>query len=320
MIVRSRIDRLPDWLFVENIPDTYDPLSKVTERRIDITDAPIDMQNYLLCSSGLFLMHSRMKFAENVIIDTGIEGESIVSQFIAYQVPGSKLPYQGASRHNIRFIPNSESSYELKSGVEYTYFLIVISKDFYYRLIDRHSVLHEDFVQEIDKGISAKFSEVDMRATPEMHRIIDEILENKKTGEFKRLHTEAKVLELLIYQIEQFNNEHLSNEKLLRHEDIAKLEMARDILENNFINPPMQRELALSVSINESKLRKGFKEYFGCTIYDYVTRLRMEMAKQLLIEDRRTIFDVAEMTGFKHQTNFSIAFKKYFGISPSELT
>ncbi|MNK18089.1 Regulatory protein PchR [compost metagenome] len=276
------------------------------------------MNNYHLCGSGLFLMHSAMEFSENVTIETGIEGESIASQFVFYHPKGTKIA-QGGSRHNIRFIPSSTSRHELKADMEYTYFLMVISKEYYYRLIDKHSTLHEDFVQEIDKGLGANFSQVDMRVTPEMHRIIDEIVENKKVGELKRLHTEAKVLELLIYQIEQLNNEQPGAEKFLKDEDIAKLEMARDILEQNFISPPTQRELALEVMLNESKLRKGFKEYFASTIYDYITRLRMELAKQLLIDDQKSIFEVANLTGFKHQANFSIAFKKYFGISPSEI-
>lgn len=318
MIVRSKIDHLQDWLFIEEIPESYNQVNAISEKKVAIERHPIKMQNYLLSSSGLFLMHSVMSFSENVTIQTGIEGHSIVSQFVFYHTPGSKSAHQGGSRHNIRFIPSSTSRHELKAGTEYTYFLMVISKDYYYKLIDRHSSLHEEFVQEIDKGISANFSQVDMRVLPEMHRIIEEIMENKRTGEFKRLHTEAKVLELLIYQIEQLNTEQEVEGKLLRNEDIRKLEAARDILERNFISPPTHRELALEVMLNESKLRTGFKEYFASTIYDYVTRLRMELAKDLLLTENKSISEVANLTGFKHQANFSIAFKKYFGCPPSE--
>ncbi len=320
MIVKSKIEGSNEWLFIEDIPDVFAAGNTISEKKVTIERSPIKMENHHLSSGGLFLMHSEMKFNEPVRIHTEVIGETITSQFVFF-APASvkKVPVYSASRHNIRFIPSSSSSYELKPGVDYTYFLMVLSKAYYYKLIDRHSSLHEDFVQEIEKGLSVSYVPHDMQATPEMQRIIFELHEGKKTGELRRLHTEAKVLELLINQLEQLNNEQPEESKILRDADIEKLEMARLILEDRFTDPPTQKELAQEVMLNESKLRKGFKEYFATTIYDYVTRLRMELAKTLLLEERKTIYEVTMLTGFRHQTNFSIAFKKYFGIPPSDI-
>lgn len=322
MIVKSKIEGLNEWLFIEDIPDAFTPGNTIGEKKVTIERSPIKMVNHQLTSGGLFLMYSEMKFTENVRIYTAVEGETVTSHFIFYHPASTKRisPYSGGSRHNIRFIPSSSATYELKPGIDYTYFMMVISKEYYYKLIDRHSSLHEDFVQEIDKGLSASYGAQDMLVTPEMHRIISELREDKKTGELRRLHTEAKVLELLIYQIEQLNNEQPEAGKLLRDTDIDKLERARIILETRFADPPTQKELAQEVMLNESKLRRGFKEYFATTIYDYITRLRMELAKNLLLEERKTIYEVTLITGFRHQANFSIAFKKYFGISPSDIS
>lgn len=320
MIVKSKIEGSNEWLFIEDIPDTFMTGNTISEKKVTIERSPINMANYQLSSGGLFLMHSEMKFSETVRVHTEVVGETVTSQFIFYSpVSSKKGASYGSSRHNIRFIPSSNANYELKAGVDYTYFLMVLSKAYYYKLIDRHSSLHEDFVQEIEKGISASYAQQDMQVTPEMQRIITELHEGKMTGELRRLHTEAKVLELLIYQIEQLNSEQAEDQKILKETDIQKLEMARVILEARFTDPPTQKELAQEVMLNESKLRKGFKEYFATTIYDYVTRLRMELAKNLLIEERKTIYEVSMLTGFRHQTNFSVAFKKYFGISPSDV-
>lgn len=318
MIVKSKIEGLNDWLFIEEIPDRFSPGNTISEKKVTIERWPIRMTNHQLTSGGMFIMHSEMKFSEPVQIFTGIEGETVTSQFVFY-APSGKLKYHGASRHNIRFVPSMSASYELKAGIDYSYFLMVLSKEYYYKLVDRHSSLHEDFVQEIEKGLSVSYALNDMQATPEMFRIINEIREVKKTGELRRLHTEAKVLELLIYQIEQLNSETFEKNRLLKDTDIERLELARNILDRQFINPPTQRELAMEVMLNESKLRRGFKEYFSTTIYDYITRLRMELAKRLLIEDGKSIYETSLLTGFKHQANFSIAFKKYFGIPPSDV-
>jgi AraC-like DNA-binding protein len=203
--------------------------------------------------------------------------------------------------------------------MEYTYFLMVLSKDYYFHLIDKQSSLQEDFVQDMEKGQFLSFVQEDMTVTPEMMRIIGELKDNQKTGELRRLHTEAKVMELLICQLEQFNAENKDPRRLLKGADIEKLEQARVILENNLTNTPTQKKLAMDVMLNESKLRRGFKDYFGTTIHDYSVRLRMEYARKLLIEERRSIYETAEITGFTHQNNFSSSFKKYFGISPSDI-
>lgn len=320
MVIKSKIKGLSDWLFIEDIPDLYAPDNILTDKKITIERAPLQMENFQLASAGIFLLHSQMKCDQPVQIYTEIEGETVTSQFIFYKIPAvKKLNIFGRSRHNIRYIPSAVHEYEMKTGVEYAYFLMVLSKDYYFKLINRHSSLHDEFVQEIEKGGYTSFAPKDLMVTPEMMKVITELKDANKTGELRRLHTEAKIMELLIYQLEQLNAQDVAQARSLRTEDITKLEQARAILEEQFIDPPSQKELSLLVAMNESKLRREFKEYFATTIHDYVVRLRMEYARKLLLEEKRTIHETAELTGFNHQNNFSSAFKKYFGIPPSDI-
>jgi AraC-like DNA-binding protein len=320
MVIKSKIKGLEDWLFIEDIPDTYVPDNILTDKKITIERAPLQMENFQLASAGIFLLYSQMKCEQPVQIYTEIQGETITSQFIFYKVPAvKKINVFGRSRHNIRYIPSAVHEYEMKAGIEYAYFLMVLSKDYYFKLIDRHLSLHDEFVQDIEKGDYVSFAPSDLMVTPEMMKVINELKVANKTGELRRLHTEAKIMELLIYQLEQLNARDVALTKSLRADDIAKLEQARVILEKQFIHPPSQKELAQLVAMNESKLRREFKEYFATTIHDYVVRLRMQYARQLLLEQRKSIQEAAELTGFNHQNNFSTAFKKYFGISPSDV-
>ncbi|MFT3824146.1 MAG: AraC family transcriptional regulator [Chitinophagaceae bacterium] len=320
MVIKSKFKGVNEWLFIEDIADTYSPQNAVHATRVAIERPPVNMTNFQLSSSGLFLLYSDMWFDEQVQMYTEVLGETITSQFIFYrQKNAKKLSIQGRSRHNIRYIPSVTQQYDLKSDIQYAYFLMVLSKDYYFHLINRHSSLHEDFVREVDKGESVSFKQEDKVVTPDMLRIINELKETQKTGELLRLHTEAKILELLICQLEQFQEGDDDPKAILKDADIEKLEQARSILELNFVNPPTQRELAMAVALNESKLRRGFKEYFATTIYEYTLRLRMEYARQLLLIEKKTIQETATLTGFNHQNNFSSSFKKYFGISPSDI-
>lgn len=321
MIVKAKISDLDEWLFIEDVPDIYSPNNILAEKQLIIQRAPVQMANYHLTTGGLFLMHSTMVFDEPTNIHTDINGETITSQFIFYKNSAGKkvtTSSHGNSRHNIRYIPSTMANHELSAKVEYTYFMMVLSKDYYFSLIDRHSILHERFVKDIEKGQFTSFSNQDMAVTPEMRKVINEIRDCRQSGELKRLHTESKILELLMYQLEQLRNDGGSSKhSMLKSGDFERLEDARTILNERFVNPPTHKELSKEILLNEFKLRSGFKEYYGVTMYDYITRLRMEKARCLLLEDEMSIYEVSGLTGFKHQANFSKAFKKYFGVLPS---
>lgn len=323
MLIKSRIEGLNGWLFEENVPDAYIPNYSLDEKNTTITENTIFLDNKQLISGGLFLMHSEMRFDNPTNIYTEVDGETITSQFIFYkkavdQLKGKSNALYGRSRHNIRYIPTTTSEHEVKEGIDYMYFLIVLSKDYYFNLIDRHSILHEDFVREIELGNYTSFSSEDFFVTLEMRRVIDDMINCVETGELKRIHTEARILELLMYQLEQLGGNGQEQE-LIKGDDIFKLEQAREILRQRYAVPPTQRDLSREVGLNEFKLRRGFKEYFGITVYDFITRLRMEKAKKLLLQEQMSISEVTAQVGFSHQNNFSIAFKKYFGLPPSEL-
>ncbi|WP_437921306.1 helix-turn-helix transcriptional regulator [Sphingobacterium sp. LRF_L2] len=323
MLIKSRIEGLKDWLFEENLPDAYVPNYHLAERKISINDTPIFLENNQLTSGGLFLMHSSMRFEKPTTIYTEVGGETVSSQFIFYkksteQLKGKSNALYGRSRHNIHYIPTNSSEHEVKEGIDYMYFLIVLSKDYYFNLIDRHSILHEDFVREIEHGNYTSFASEDFFVTLEMRRVIDDMINCRQQGELKRMHTEARILELLMYQLEQLGGNGQEQE-LIKGNDIFKLEEARELLKNRYVSPPTQKDLSRAVGLNEFKLRRGFKEYFGITVYDYITRLRMEKARHLLLKEHMPISEVSNSVGFSHQNNFSIAFKKYFGLPPSEL-
>jgi len=318
MVVKSKIVELAEWLFEEEIPDSYVPDKPLVEKKVSIHRDPVHMENFQLSTSGLFILHAKMQFDRPVRVLTEIEGETITSQFIFFKPTDSKLPY-GMSRHNIRYIPSVKSVHEVEPGIEYTYFIAVISKEYYLSLIKRDSLLHQQFVHEIEKGEYVSFSEEDLMATYEMQHTITELIESKKKGEIRRLHTESRVVELLMYQFEQYNERNENAAPLFHEEDVQRLELARQILEQRVANPPTQKELAAEVLTSESKLRKDFKEYFSVTIHDYLTRIRMEKARNYLLQDKMTVYEVALLTGYGHQNNFSSAFKKYYGISPGEL-
>lgn len=80
-------------------------------------------------------------------------------------------------------------------------------------------------------------------------------------------------------------------------------------------------ELASNVGFSESYISKTLKKEIGMTFNEYLTNIRIEMAKKILMSEGRltTVNEVAKRVGYSNQHYFSQVFKKYIGVSPSEL-
>ncbi len=72
------------------------------------------------------------------------------------------------------------------------------------------------------------------------------------------------------------------------------------------------------MGVSDRTLQKGFKALFGVTPFVYLTRQRMNQAQRLLREHNRTVAEVANIVGYANPAQFAAAFKRQFGITPSE--
>jgi len=76
-------------------------------------------------------------------------------------------------------------------------------------------------------------------------------------------------------------------------------------------------QVARIINLNTKYFSQLCKSYFGSTFLEYLTSIRMEKAKQLLLTGDYTIREVAEMTSFSDGNYFSRVFRQTFGVSPS---
>ena len=106
----------------------------------------------------------------------------------------------------------------------------------------------------------------------------------------------------------------------LSQEDINRVMQIESILTKDiFQQAPSIQQLAKMVSISESKLKKDFKTMYGSPIYEYYQKARMQAAQEKLLTRRFSVKEVAMELGYSNLSNFTIAFKKEFGVLPSQL-
>lgn len=78
------------------------------------------------------------------------------------------------------------------------------------------------------------------------------------------------------------------------------------------------QELAAQVCLHPNYFIRMFKEQMGVPPIQYISRVKMEKAKELLVQTGANISDVARQVGFQDYFHFSKQFKKLAGLTPTE--
>ncbi len=152
---------------------------------------------------------------------------------------------------------------------------------------------------------------------------IEALLNHTYTDTLENIFINAQTQILLLYSMDCMLGEKEGSTftcKFLANEaDREKIIKAREILLQHIGEPITIKALSRKVAINECYLKKGFKEIFGTTIFDFYQSQRMEHAKYLLYDKGLSVTEVSLLLGYSSISHFSTAFKKHTGIKPCEL-
>ena len=239
----------------------------------------------------------------------------------SYSIDGHVFAKYGNLEHNILFFPAGEIETRWTKGEKMEFFEICVPSDFFLSRFQHPAELIGLFRNKIDKKSAAALFPDNMPITPEIKAVLHDMLHSKVPHEQKGLLLQAKVIELVVLQLSQYS-EILSREEVvsdLSDEDMSRMYKAREIILTTINNPYSLTELAQLVGTNETYFKKHFKMVFGQTVFAYINETRMRQAHTILEQKNRTVAEVAYFMGYKHSSHFSFAFKKHFGVSPSEV-
>lgn len=157
--------------------------------------------------------------------------------------------------------------------------------------------------------------------TPNISKILSEIIACPLCDELKKVYLQGKILELIAIFCDEVICKSPVNDFGIRisAEDYTALLKAREIISQSFAHPHTISTLAKAVAINEQRLKDGFKRCFGITVHDYMIEKRMEAAQKLLIARNCSVQEVAWMVGYSHTGYFIKLFQKYYGLSPGKM-
>lgn len=152
--------------------------------------------------------------------------------------------------------------------------------------------------------------------------VIEALLNHNYSESLENIYVNAQTQMLLLYSLDCLEEKQIDviNCKFLANEaDREKVLKAREILVQQIGEPITIKALSRKVAMNECYLKKGFKEMFGTTIFDFYQSQRMEHAKYLLYEKGLSVTEVSALLGYSSISHFSTAFKKHTGLKPCEL-
>jgi AraC-like DNA-binding protein len=248
----------------------------------------------------------------------------------------AKFHLSGNSRVLTPNVPDVKPDYEEIAGYNYLYYLpnLVEFEEWYAQesILLVMVLIEPESLQEFDPGrdlpqplqrliagdLTARFHQPLGQTTTAMRQILHQVLQCPYQGTMQKMYLESKALELLTLQFTHWLEDSQTPQRAprLRHEDIERLHQAREILIQNIDNPPSLLALARQVRLNECKLKWGFRQIFGTTVFGYLHEVRMERSRQLLATGQLSVTEVAYAVGYSSLPSFSKAFRKRFGSSP----
>jgi AraC family transcriptional regulator len=135
--------------------------------------------------------------------------------------------------------------------------------------------------------------------------------EFRERDKFSALALESLVTELLI---EASRQEHPVRE----HKPPRWLKRVKEFLHENVVIPPNLNESAQAAGVHPTHLARVFRRFEGCTIGDYIRKIRIEQACQKILVSDDSLVEIALETGFADQTHFTRTFRRVAGITPTE--
>jgi len=225
----------------------------------------------------------------------------------------------GKYQHNLFYSKTGEGT--LKNDDMYVNsFLVQFTKDAFLRITEGANDVLKRFGENVVEGKTIALSPNSLFMDINMLNGINAIVDCKYQPELKKMFLLSKSIELLVLQAEAYDRAKDGGPKFLKTEyDKERIIYAREYLIKHLDMPPSLSDLARAAGINEYKLKKGFKETFGNTVFGYLAETRLDLAKTDLLEKTKSVSEIAFELGYSSVQHFSNAFKKKFGVSPGKL-
>lgn len=183
-----------------------------------------------------------------------------------------------------------------------------------------HSFFSEeaDYIPFLSEENKDKKYYKDDKINPSMAIVLSQLFNFNMHQSIRKLYFKGKVYELLSHYFNRAEDGNIEQCPFLVDEDVIRIRKAKDIVIANMAEPPGLQELADQVGINLKKLKMGFRQIYGDSVYSFLFDYKMEFARKLLDSGSYNVNEVGLRIGYSTASHFIAAFKKKFGTTPKK--
>lgn len=155
--------------------------------------------------------------------------------------------------------------------------------------------------------------------SPSMAIVLSQLFHFNLNPSVKNLYYKGKAYELLSLYFNRSEDPDAEQcPFLIDEENVLKIRKAKDLVIANMSEPPGLQELADQVGLNLKKLKMGFKQIYGDSVYSFLFEYKMEYARKLLEEGSHNVNEVGLKIGYSTSSHFIAAFRKKFATTPKK--
>lgn len=195
---------------------------------------------------------------------------------------------------------------------------IIVAKNFFHDLLGSDTAdkfLSSYFASLMQNGV---LDIIDLEYRLLMNALIHEKIEHPLQNKF----LQNRLMMMIEKMVTEFMQQLETNTPLLKLKDdeINRLIKIELLLTKDYSGvPPTISDLSKVAAMSPTKLKKDFKTVYGLPIYEYYQKNRMQKARDLLQKENCAIKEAGIMVGYTNLGHFAAAFKKEFGVLPSEM-
>ncbi|MBR9845105.1 MAG: helix-turn-helix transcriptional regulator [Algicola sp.] len=176
-----------------------------------------------------------------------------------------------------------------------------------------------DYITFLSEDNKDKKYYKDGKISPSMAIALNQIINYNLNNSIKSLYFKGKTLEILSLYFNRSEDADIEQCPFLVDEtNVIKIRKAKDIIISRMAEPPTLQELSEEIGLSLKKLKEGFKQIYGDSVFSFLFDYKMEVARKLLESGNHNVNEVGLKVGYSTSSHFISAFKKKYGTTPKK--
>lgn len=153
----------------------------------------------------------------------------------------------------------------------------------------------------------------------ETGKYVETLIHNDRTDLVGRLVTEGAILGMLASQLDSHKQEKDGNNPRisLSLSELERIKGLTEMIQNHPEDKPSIEHLADQLGLSQKKLQRGIRHVYGYSAHEFITNVRMELARELMETTDMNVSEICYNIGYSSRSHFSKVFRDRFGVLPS---